>query len=293
MPSKSHPLLPLFLAALLLSFAPGRSAQALTINFDSILVTTTFLEAGLLDFEGFLWSEGWGSNHVSDPLTSSPVLGVSGDTSAANSGGDRSLTVAFGGPADVPGAFLRQLDIGGAPAQAVELLGRNADGEVVAYRGPRALESGWRFVPAGFEGIHSLEIRTDEAGGFFGVDNLIVDPEPLDLAGAALDLVARLPDERLDGPGAAGLERRLELALLALERGRERLVGWVLRSALLRTDGCVLRGEPDRPKGRRFFRGRRQVPDALGDCTDQEDLFGLISQTLDALPEAHPHRRHR
>ena len=84
------------------------------------------------------------------------------------------------------------------------------------------------------------------------------------------------------GPGQVTSEYQQGILTWALSRivtniqaGRTRLAYRFLRFPIIRTDGCVERGEPD---GRGRFRR-----DWVTDCTAQEDLYRALTSARDAI----------
>ena len=95
----------------------------------------------------------------------------------------------------------------------------------------------------------------------------------------AVALLKGLPDTAFCRKGhRRRLVRTLRWTLRFLHRDHPVLARKLLKHAIRRTDGCVLRGEPD-PKGS----WRRHTPDFVVDCTAQSDLYDLLTSALDAI----------
>jgi len=92
---------------------------------------------------------------------------------------------------------------------------------------------------------------------------------------AALAAVAELPQSRVTTKGnRQALTSFLTQAASALQQGDLAAARDRLAHAVVRTDGCALRGAPD---------GKGQGCDWLTDCADQQLVYGLIDGALAAL----------
>jgi hypothetical protein len=91
----------------------------------------------------------------------------------------------------------------------------------------------------------------------------------------AVNLIGSLPPEAVTNQGnRSGLQRLLTQALNALDAGDLERAQRRLLDAVLRTDGCVLRDQPD---------GSGRGRDWITDCAAQATLYGLLTDAIEAL----------
>jgi hypothetical protein len=154
----------------------------------------------------------------------------------------------------------------------------------VAPPGSAAVLSGAETATASFtadqEGAYEIALSVSDALGPGESDFLtVVAASPTEFASIQIieinEIVVVLPPDAFPSPGLQNpIINLLMQAERALQRGDIATAIEKLQSALNRTDGCVLRGEPDADgEGR----------DWITDCTAQEQIYFLLETTLDAL----------
>ena len=83
-----------------------------------------------------------------------------------------------------------------------------------------------------------------------------------------------LPEEVTTGGNQGALGNFVEQAIAAIQDGNDDHAIFKIDEALERTDGCVLRGEPD---------GNGEGRDWITDCNAQQDAYDLLTLARDAL----------
>ena len=94
--------------------------------------------------------------------------------------------------------------------------------------------------------------------------------------GNAINYMANLPDADLDAPGhRKAFTHLLDKSITATQRGDFSHAAHKLTRAIIRTDGCSLRGAPD---------GRGSGMDWVTNCPAQAVLYTDLTNALNVLP---------
>jgi hypothetical protein len=97
----------------------------------------------------------------------------------------------------------------------------------------------------------------------------------------SLNMVANLTSEQVTTKGnQTALEQFLKQACRHIQDDEDEKAQRKFEDVRARTDGCVLRGEPDVGSG---LPGQGPLKDYVIDCEAQGPLYGLLSDAIDAL----------
>jgi PEP-CTERM motif-containing protein len=196
--------IPTTFALLLVGIGPARAA---TITFDDLTTRSSFFDLGIqATYQGFEWGysttpgpsgaviptdqqTGWASATVAMPAVFPAPTPVSGTSYAWSWDGPQSLWIDFLAPQDVGGGYFATLSSRyGTNAFTVQLFGYDASGTLLGASAVLLLTSSFQFLPAALDGVNLLEIRANDNGRSFSIDNLEVSsrdvqaiPEPTSL----------------------------------------------------------------------------------------------------------------
>ncbi len=133
------------------------------------------------------------------------------------------------------------------------------------------------------EGAYNISLTVSDFIGPGSIDTVsIVATTAIEYAEIqiieASDIILDLESDQTTTPGhQKSMGNDLKNAIKAILKGKMGSAIDKLNSALIRTDGCVLRGSPDQ-NGSSAYEW-----DYVTDCGVQEELYGLISRAIDAL----------
>lgn len=172
-----------FIALLTLS---SQAAQALVIDFEDLQTRNNFYAMGIEDtYLGYKWAPagtdtGWASATTSSRVSGESIVPVSGTAYGWNWNGPQSLFIDFTAPTSVASAYFANLGpTYSSNAISIQMFGYDAGANLLATSSILSLSDSFQKLNANFSNVYRLEIRADQNGAWFVVDDINLDTGPV------------------------------------------------------------------------------------------------------------------